>query len=529
MKSGVFLIPLILIFFISSCEFLESNNRKSSSKIYTDSVHLALVAGSFIENSTIAVDSLLIRDFFNLYPELNQYKVEIFEFYRKRSFELAWHDSTGKIEAFQILFNQVMQMEENGLNEQIHYLEDFKRFANKEKNDSTDFVDLMQTAQYFHFAGHVLGGLSENELQLQEWHIPKIKKNYTDLLEKFISGEKDAFDKSLYPQYQLLRKALVQLREIQQNGGWIIVPFTGSPLRLAQHNLVLRDIKKRLKVSGEFQENDSSDLFSIELDRAVRQFQKTHGLYTDGIIGNHTIEAMNISVEERIKQIMVNMERCRWLPIKTDKEYVLVNIPAFSLQVMSEDSLVFECEAIVGKETNKTAIFKGLMKHIVFNPYWNIPDQIAEKEIIPAIARNKDYLKENHMEWYEGRLRQVPGPDNALGAIKFVFPNPFDIFLHDTPAKGLFKEQKRAFSHGCIRISAPLQLAAYLLSGQKGWSSQKMNEILSRSKEYYVKLEREVPVYILYLTAFVDPEGKLNFREDIYQKDASLARMLIKN
>jgi murein L,D-transpeptidase YcbB/YkuD len=238
---------------------------------------------------------------------------------------------------------------------------------------------------------------------------------------------------------------------------------------------------------------------------------------------------MNISVEERIKQIMVNMERCRWLPIKTDKEYVLVNIPAFSLQVMSEDSLIFECEAIVGKETNKTAIFKGLMKHIVFNPYWNIPDQIAEKEIIPAIARNKDYLKENHMEWYEGRLRQVPGPDNALGAIKFVFPNPFDIFLHDTPAKGLFKEQKRAFSHGCIRISAPLQLAAYLLSGQKGWSSQKMNEILSRSKEYYVKLEREVPVYILYLTAFVDPEGKLNFREDIYQKDASLARMLIKN
>jgi murein L,D-transpeptidase YcbB/YkuD len=170
-----------------------------------------------------------------------------------------------------------------------------------------------------------------------------------------------------------------------------------------------------------------------------------------------------------------------------------------------------------------------MMKYIVFNPYWNIPDQIAEKEIIPAISKNKDYLKENHMEWYDGRLRQVPGPDNALGAIKFVFPNPFDIYLHDTPAKGLFKEQKRAFSHGCIRISAPHQLAVYLLRGQPGWSPQKMDEILSKGKEHYVKLEREIPVYILYLTAFVGFDGNLNFRDDIYQKDISLGRMLIKN
>ncbi|MFM1969848.1 MAG: hypothetical protein RL152_1225 [Bacteroidota bacterium] len=529
MKSWTLALTLISTFLISSCKFFESNSTNHFSAIYSDTVPATLVAGSFIENSNIAIDSLFIKRFFSLYPELNQYQDEIFQFYNTRSFELAWHDSTGRIEAFQILFNRVMQMEENGLNEQIPYLEDFKRFANKEKNDSTEFVDLMQTAQYFHFAGHVLNGLSEHELQLQEWYIPKVKKNYADLLEKFISGDKDAFDKTLYPQYQLLRNALVQLRQIQQNGGWPTVSFTGSALRLTENNPVVAVIKKRLKISGEFQANDTSSLFSIDLDYAVRQFQQKQGLLADGIVGSRTILAMNISVDERIKQVMVNMERCRWLPIKTDKDYVLVNIPAFSLAVMNGDSLVFACEAIVGKETNKTAIFKGMMKYIVFNPYWNIPDQIAEKEIIPAISKNKDYLKENHMEWYDGRLRQVPGPDNALGAIKFVFPNPFDIYLHDTPAKGLFKEQKRAFSHGCIRISAPHQLAVYLLRGQPGWSPQKMDEILSKGKEHYVKLEREIPVYILYLTAFVGFDGNLNFRDDIYQKDISLGRMLIKN
>jgi murein L,D-transpeptidase YcbB/YkuD len=252
-------------------------------------------------------------------------------------------------------------------------------------------------------------------------------------------------------------------------------------------------------------------------------------LLADGIVGKNTILTMNVSVAERIKQIMVNMERCRWLPIKNEGDYVLVNIPAFSLQVFNADSLVFECEAIVGKETNKTAIFKGMIKYVVFNPYWNVPDQILKKEIIPALSRNSNYLEKHNMEWYDGRLRQLPGPDNALGAIKFLFPNPFDIYLHDTPAKGLFKEQRRAFSHGCIRISAPHRLANYLLRNHVGWSTQKMDDLLSSSNEEYVKLDKEVPVYILYLTAFGDHQGNLNFREDLYQKDQALESIILKN
>lgn len=529
MKFRIVLILLLCIHFNSSCKYLESENNHSIAYTYSDTINAALVAGSFIESSPISIDSLAIIRFFGVYTKLSRYQEEVFQFYRNRSFDLAWHDSLGKIEAFQILFNRVMLMEENGLTEQVPYLEDFKRFANKEKNDSVDFVDVMQTAQYFHFARRVLEGLPEQDLHALDWHIPKVKKNYTQLLDKFIAGEQDAFDKSVYPQYQLLRKALIQLRQIQQKGGWPTIPSIGYAISEGTFSPIVSIIKKRLLLSGDWEVNDSSQLFTPELKQAIQLFQERHGLLTDGSVGRSTLQALNISVEDRIKQVMINMERCRWLPINAEKNYIVVNIPAFQLQVMQADSLIFSCEAIVGKETNKTAIFKGMMKYIVFNPYWNIPDKIAEKEIKPEIAKNKDYLRNNHMEWADGRLRQLPGLDNALGAIKFVFPNPFDIYLHDTPAKGLFKEQKRAFSHGCIRISAPHQLAVFLLTNQSGWSTEQMDDILSTKKETYIKLEREVPVYMLYLSAFVDFEGKLNFRDDIYQKDLALERLLFKN
>jgi len=529
MKSSLVSFLLLLIHFNSSCKFIESKNNHSITNTYSDTIDAAIVAGSFIESSPISVDSLQINQFFRVYTNLRPYQEEVFLFYRNRSYELAWHDNLGKIEAFQILFNRVMQMEVNGFTEQVPYLDDFKRLANKGKNDSVDFVDVMQTAQYFHFARRVLEGLPEKDLHALDWYIPKIKKNYTELLDKFIAGEQDAIDKSVYPQYQLLRKGLIHLRQIQQKGGWQIVPFIGNALSEGKISPIVQLIKKRLKLGGDWENNDSSQLFTPELTQAIHLFQQRHGLLTDGIVGRSTLQALNISVEDRIKQVMINMERCRWLPITVEKNYLVVNIPAFQLQVMEADSLIFSCEAIVGKETNKTAVFMGMMKYIVFNPYWNIPDQIVEKEIIPEIAKNKDYLKENHMEWTDGRLRQLPGLDNALGAIKFLFPNPFDIYLHDTPAKGLFKEQKRAFSHGCIRISAPYQLATYLLREQAGWSKQQIDDLLSTKKENYVKLEKKVPVYILYLTAFVDVEGQLNFRDDIYHKDQALTRLLIKN
>jgi murein L,D-transpeptidase YcbB/YkuD len=183
---------------------------------------------------------------------------------------------------------------------------------------------------------------------------------------------------------------------------------------------------------------------------------------------------------------------------------------------------------IVGKETNKTAIFRSNITHIVFSPYWNIPTSILRKEITPLINRNPEYIIKNNMEWYNGRLRQKPGPDNALGGIKFIFPNPFNIYLHDTPTKYLFEKEKRSFSHGCIRIGNPVELASYLLEGENHWTDEMIIEAMNRKTELIIQISERVPVYVVYFTAFVDADQKLNYREDIYKRDKQIINMLLK-
>jgi murein L,D-transpeptidase YcbB/YkuD len=194
---------------------------------------------------------------------------------------------------------------------------------------------------------------------------------------------------------------------------------------------------------------------------------------------------------------------------------------------MENDSMVFSCNVVVGKATNKTVIFRGDMKYVVFSPYWNVPNSIINKEIIPAMRRNPNYLAKHNMEYYNGgKIRQKPGPNNSLGLVKFLFPNSFNIYLHDTPSKSLFNEDKRAFSHGCIRVSEPFQLAKYLLRHTDNWTDEKIRAAMNSGNEQYVTLKKTVPVYLVYFTAFVDPKGKLNFRDDIYGRDTELKKML---
>jgi L,D-transpeptidase YcbB len=220
------------------------------------------------------------------------------------------------------------------------------------------------------------------------------------------------------------------------------------------------------------------------------------------------------------------MERCRWLPNETGKKYLAVNIPQFQLLAFRGNSIDWTCDVVVGSTTNKTVIFQGDMKYVVFSPYWNVPQSIINKEILPAMKRNKNYLEKHNMEWNNGKVRQKPGPRNSLGLVKFLFPNSFNIYLHDTPSKSLFKEDRRAFSHGCIRVSEPRKLAAFLLEDYPEWNSAKINEAMNSGKEQYVTLRETVPVYIVYFTAFVDGRGKLNFRNDIYNRDNQLKDMI---
>jgi murein L,D-transpeptidase YcbB/YkuD len=233
---------------------------------------------------------------------------------------------------------------------------------------------------------------------------------------------------------------------------------------------------------------------------------------------------MNVPAEKRLEQILINMDRMRWMPQETDGILITVNIPEFVLHVTNGKSKVFDMNVVVGKEGHSTMMFNGDLNQVVFSPYWNVPPSIVRKEILPAINRNPNYLASKNMEitGNEGGLpviRQKPGGSNALGKVKFLFPNSFNIYFHDTPEKSLFAKDKRAYSHGCIRLSDPVKMANWLLEENSGWTPEKISTAMNSGKEQFVKLKKTVPVIIMYYTAWVNDKGQLNFRDDIYGHD----------
>jgi len=225
------------------------------------------------------------------------------------------------------------------------------------------------------------------------------------------------------------------------------------------------------------------------------------------------------------------MERCRWISpdIIKSKELIVINIPAYRLSYFKEGKLELAMKVVVGKDMNQTVVFSGEMKYIVFRPYWNLPRSIIKKEIKPAMAKNKNYLSEHNMEWNGGNIRQKPGPKNSLGLVKFLFPNTNDIYLHDTPSKSLFNEEKRAFSHGCIRVAKPRQLANIIMKDDKNWSPEKIDAAMDNGTEKWYTLKNTIPVYIGYFTAWVDNEGDIHFYDDVYSRDQRLASLIFTN
>jgi murein L,D-transpeptidase YcbB/YkuD len=238
---------------------------------------------------------------------------------------------------------------------------------------------------------------------------------------------------------------------------------------------------------------------------------------------------MNVPVGSRIKQILVNMERCRWISpdFARAREYIVVNIPAFKLNLVRNGKVELESPVVVGKTVTKTVIFSGMLSYIVFSPYWNLPQSIINKEVKPGMAKDKNYLEKHNMEWNNGQARQKPGKNNSLGLVKFIFPNSNDIYMHDTPAKSLFEKESRAFSHGCIRVGKPRDLAIAILADDPNWTPGKIDAAMHAGKENTYVLKEKVPVYIGYLTAWVDGQGEINFYNDIYERDARLAQLLI--
>jgi len=331
-------------------------------------------------------------------------------------------------------------------------------------------------------------------------------------------------------QHAGLKKELARYRDIEKKGGEVIVPAISQLIRPGQSSTVIPFLRKRLLQLGDNNGTDTSDVYDTKLAAAINRAKIRYGLKPDSLITKSLINEVNIPAKKRTEQIIVNMERMRWVTRDTSSnELILVNIPEYILHYYENSKDVWSCNVVVGKPMTKTVIFSGRMQYVVFSPYWNVPPSIINAEIKPGMRRNKNYLASHNMEWNGGRVRQKPGPRNSLGLVKFLFPNSNNIYLHDTPSKSLFSEDSRAFSHGCIRVSKPRDLAIRVLRQMPEWTPEKIDAAMHAGKEQYVTLQKTIPVYIGYFTAFLSSDGQLNFRTDIYKRDDSLLEMLMQH
>lgn len=326
----------------------------------------------------------------------------------------------------------------------------------------------------------------------------------------------------------LLQQHLERYYSIEKKGGWKSIKLTQKFYQEDQSGPVVQQLKARLKASGDYTSSDDSPMFTAELAQAVKKAQRRFGFKENGVVDAALVRELNRPVGFRIAQLLLNMERLRTMSASGTGTHLVANIPEFKLHVYEGDRHVFDMNIVVGTEANQTVTFNDEMKQIVFSPYWNVPPSIVKNEILPAMRGSRDYL------WRNGYvqtgtenglpvIRQLPGSRNALGKVKFLFPNSHNIYFHDTPAKSLFEVRRRTFSHGCIRLAEPAKLAEYLLRDLPGWSPDKIAQAMNAGKEQTVTLPSAVPVSITYFTAWVDGQGQLHFREDIYGHDKAEA------
>ena len=367
--------------------------------------------------------------------------------------------------------------------------------------------------------------------------------------------------KPQHPQYAALKKLLARYRDVAAHGGWAVIP-AGTNLRPGRPDPQVAPLRTHLAATGDLGASatlaasapaavrpaaavpvNAGSVFDAETQEALKRFEGRHGLVADGRLGKDVVAALNVPVEERIRQIELNLERWRWMPEALGDRYVLVNIPTFHLSAVDHGQPALEMRVVTGKPDSPTPIFSDEMTTVVFSPFWNIPPDIAKKETIPSLVRDPGYLEKNNLEVVRGSqvldpwsidwnnpgrigFRQRPGAHNALGQVKFLFPNQFDVYLHDTPADALFARVERDYSHGCIRVEKPYELAQWVLQDRAEWTPERIKAAMDAGKEQQVALKQHIPVYIVYETVWVEDDGTVAFRDDIYGHDARQEQLI---
>ena len=536
------------------------------------------------------LDSMYIISTIRATPAYKPQLLAARRFYRERQFRLGWFKDHQPVPQALNLQNIIAKAGDEGLDAKDYQVTDFKKlFADLEKarSDSSQRnalerkIDVALTGTYLKWASDYYRGVANpKDSKNVDWQVKPNKIKLHKALLTFLGERKSRYNyyefAPLHPEYDQLKKALAAYRAQERAGGWPVLPTT-LKLKPGQTSPDVAAVRQRLlggsgspaggnasapvglqasvrtgkaSVSAADTAPVAAEMYDGELVEAVKNFQVDAGLKPDGVVGGETLKQLNVPIGTRIDQIILNMERWRWLPKKFEPSYLLVNIPEYKLHVVENDKEVFDMNVIVGKTLNATPIFSDKLEYVVLAPYWNIPFSVIDNELRPKLTADASgYIESHDMELVKGwgakatvvspndvdwasvtqntfkyTLRKRPGPKNDLGDVKFIFPNSEDVYLHDTPHDELFSQSKRSFSHGCVRVEEPMKLATYLLRNKPGWDQQTIQDTISRRREKYVTMKEKLPVYLVYFTAWADADGHPHFRDDIYGHDKTLAR-----
>ena len=456
-------------------------------------------------------------------------------FYNTRNYQFAWFTSNGLTEQARAFWNlhDYVTTYDNDTSLRDKSLQKKMDALTAEENLSAsatgDFVQTELTLTQ-HFLRYISHNYQKGYVKRKEAErfVPFKRRDPMEIADSLLNKKhKDnKYFENVNEPYAALKKELDRYYDIVKGGGWPQLAAVKT-LKKGMSSPVVAALKRRLRLSGDLAGSDSSQVFNDTLENAVRLFQKRLGYTPTGVVNAQLIKDLNVPAQKRLEQILVNMDRMRWMPTEPAGQLIVVNIPEFVLHVYENKKKAWDMNVVVGKEGHNTVSFSGDLSTVVFSPYWNVPPSIVKKEILPKMASNPGYLESQEMEQIgteDGlpKIRQRPGDKNSLGHVKFLFPNSFNIYFHDTPAKSLFSRDKRAYSHGCIRLAEPEKMAEYLLRDNPEWTPDKIMMAMNQDHEQYVKLKKPIPVIITYYTAWVDDDGLLNFRDDIYSHDKDL-------
>jgi len=493
------------------------------------------------------------------------------QFYLERTYRPAWSDNDGPLSIADSLIAGIRNSYRDGLHPEDYHLEAIENILStirdrQRRNQPLNHLrlvdlDLLLTDAFLVLGSHFFGGRVDPVTLDPDWHPSRREIDLGTVLHDALANQRIQHSlKNLlprHPDYFRLRESLAYYRTVKDDGGWPLIP-EGPTMRKGDTGERIKALHKRLVLAGDYSEESLSDehifddTFDGTLEQAVIRFQKRHGLGTDGLVGRETLAQLNTYVEQRLQQVLLNMERWRWLPQSLGDRYILVNIANFELDVIENGESVMNMRVIVGRHYRRTPVFTGRMTYLVFSPFWNIPPGITANDVLPQIRKDISYLATNNIRVFRGwgadapevdpatvdwsaitprnnpyRFRQDPGPNNSLGLVKFMFPNRFNVYLHDTPARELFARVQRDFSSGCIRIENPVGLSEYLLADRPEWAREAITAAMRWTTERTVTLLRPIPVHILYWTAWATDDGTIHFRRDIYNRDQRLYDALV--